>query len=225
MRQARQLIEEACRRAGREASCVRILAVSKRQPVEKIVDLSAQGQDDFGENYVQELAAKMTALEGRGLRWHLIGHLQKNKIKLVSGRCALIHSVDSLALAEALNRRAGERGLTEKILLQVNVGEEITKEGFSPEKLRQDAALIFALPHLEIQGLMTMPPLQNDAEQNRPFFRRLRELAAELRARHSTARHPLRELSMGTSHDFVVAVEEGATLVRLGTVLFGERAG
>lgn len=212
----------ACERADRAATDAKLVAVSKKQPVEKILALAGEGQVDFGENYPQEFLVKVTELANRGLRWHLIGHLQTNKVKMVVGQCELIHSVDSLSLAETIGRRAVAAGLTQRILLQVNVAGEESKEGWDVAGLRANLPAIAALPGILLGGLMTMPPLQNDAETNRPHFRRLRGLLHELRP-VVDARHSWNELSMGTSHDFEVAIEEGATFVRIGTALFGER--
>lgn len=214
-----QKMKAACVRVGRDPGSVKLLAVSKLQPVEKILQLIAQGQKDFGENYPQELSGKMETLKDqKDLRWHLIGHLQRNKLKLVSGRCELIHSIDSLSLAQSLSRKAEEAGHLEKILLQVNVAGEASKEGFSAENLLELWPTISHLPALEIHGLMTMPPLQNEPEQNRHHFRETKNLLSKLKGGH-----PMNQLSMGTSHDFEVAIEEGSTMIRLGTVLFGER--
>jgi hypothetical protein len=221
--QVQEKITAACARSGRDPSKVKILAVSKLQSTEKILELAKQGQKDFGENYVQELTEKMDALASRDFRWHMIGHLQRNKMKFVCGKTELIHSMDSLDLVKALDRRAAETNVTEKILLQVNVGEERSKEGFTMEELREDWPILSRLSYLTVHGLMTMPPLQNNAEENRVHFRKLREFLEELRSSPQALAHPLNELSMGTSHDFEVAVEEGATYVRLGTTLFGNR--
>lgn len=217
----RHRIAEACARSNRDPSSVKIVAVSKLQPSIKIRELHRQGQLVFGENYVQELVGKMDELKELPLQWHLIGSLQRNKVKLVSGKCDLIHSVDSPSLATNLDQRASDNGIVENVLLQVNLAGETSKDGFSPEKIQDIWPDLSRLSHLRIHGLMTMPPLQNNPEENRVHFRGLRELLTKLRA---TAKgHPMTELSMGTSHDFEVAVEEGATYVRLGTVLFGER--
>lgn len=216
-------VAKACERAGRKESEVSLLAVSKLQSEEKIRLLFQRGQRDFGENYVQELTAKMEALKDLDLRWHLIGHLQRNKVKFVSGRCRLVHSVDSLPLAEALQRKAAEGNLVERILLQVNLAGEASKEGFSADGLRAAWPALSALPNLRLHGLMTMPPLRNRPEENRVHFAQLRKLRDELRSRIDPSLHPMSELSMGTSHDFETAVEEGATWIRVGTLAFGER--
>lgn len=214
---------------GRDPATVRILAVSKLQPVEKIAELRQESQADFGENYVQELLLKQEALKDASIRWHLIGHLQKNKVKQITGRCHLIHSVDSFELAELLSRKAADAGVTEKILLQVNVGGELSKEGFSVDEFGRVLPQLATLSSLELHGLMTMPPLPkagsaspgDEVSANRVHFRRLRELLDATRFQVGT--HPWKELSMGTSHDWETALEEGATILRLGTVLFGAR--
>lgn len=218
--QVRQRVVLACQRSHRDSNSVRILAVSKLQPIEKIQELIGQGQQDFGENYVQELTQKMANLASENVRWHLIGHLQKNKIKHVLGHCDLIHSVDSTELAKALSSRSGDLKKPQRILLQVNVGGESSKEGFSPDDLVACFKEIKSLPGLSINGLMTMPPLQNSPDQNRPFFKMMAALRDKLSQNEA---HPLPELSMGTSHDFEVAIEEGATIIRVGTILFGDR--
>lgn len=201
----------------------RILAVSKLQPIEKIKYLFNQGQKDFGENYVQEALAKQDEFKDQtDLRWHLIGHLQKNKVKQVVGRFALIHSVDSLALAELISKKSSEQKLIQKILIEVNLAGENTKTGFQLTDLQRDWKALCDLESIEIEGLMTMPPLTENNEEVRPYFRKLKSLQKELKP-ITPARHSLAELSMGTSGDFEVAVQEGATIVRLGTILFGER--
>ncbi|MGZ3768826.1 MAG: YggS family pyridoxal phosphate-dependent enzyme [Bdellovibrio sp.] len=201
-----------------------VLAVSKLQPEEKIRALYKEGQRLFGENYVQEALDKIDHLQDlQDIEWHLIGHLQKNKAKYVVGKFALIHSVDSLELAEALSRQCVNKNVKQAILIQINLAKEETKSGFDEQNLKNSWSKLISLPSLQIQGLMTMPPLTENGEEVRPYFRELRELLNELRISTDLNRHPLRELSMGTSHDFKVAVEEGATIVRLGTILFGER--
>ncbi|WP_374077381.1 YggS family pyridoxal phosphate-dependent enzyme [Bdellovibrio bacteriovorus] len=201
-----------------------ILAVSKLQSEEKIRELYHEGQRHFGENYVQEALEKIEHLQDlKDIQWHLIGHLQKNKAKLVVGKFALIHSVDSLELAETLSRQCESKKVEQNILIQVNLAHEETKSGFDKESLLKGWKSLTALPHLNIFGLMTMPPLTEEGQEVRLYFRELRELKDSLTSQTDLKRHPLTELSMGTSHDFKVAVEEGATIVRLGTILFGER--
>lgn len=215
-------ILELCRQKKLSAATVKILAVSKLQPAEKINDLLDQGQIDFGENYVQEFKQKQEAFSEKNIHWHLVGHLQKNKVKLVVGRCHLIHSVDSVELAEEINKRAESAGLRQKILLQVNVAGENSKEGFDPEVLRDKIKNIFLLPHLEILGLMTMPPFVENPEDNRIYFRNLKAILKLLQSENGNP-PSFCELSMGTSQDYQVAIEEGATWIRLGSTLFGPR--
>jgi MAF protein len=191
-----------------------LLAVSKLQSTEQIRKLAADGQKNFGENYVQEALEKIAELKDLNLSWHFIGHLQKNKVKMIVGQFDLIHSVDSLELAKKISSVAASHGVIQKILLQVNLSQEETKGGFSENEFRQSLNEIQQLPSVQVTGLMTMPPLFSDPDDCRPYFRRLRELADET---------GLPELSMGTSSDYRVALQEGATWIRLGTVLFGER--
>jgi pyridoxal phosphate enzyme (YggS family) len=197
-----------------------ILAVSKMQSEEKIRALFAQGQRKFAENYFQEALQKQLDLKDLDIEWHFIGRLQKNKAKLVVGNFAVIHSVDSLALAQLLNEAAAKKQLQQKILLQINLAGEATKGGFTKENLLEQLPGIFSLPNLQVVGLMSMPPLAQNAEQSRPYFRELKEILVSLSNKHPL----LHTLSMGTSSDYKVAAEEGSTLVRLGTILFGERS-
>lgn len=199
-------------------SC-RILAVSKLQPVEAIRRLAGQGQLDFGENYAQEANDKQNVLRDLPLDWHFIGGLQKNKAKDVVGHFEWIHSVDSLSLAQVLSKKAVEKGVRQKVFLQMNLSHEPTKGGFSREQFEKDWKPLSQLQGLEMRGLMTMPPLFDDPSQARPYFRELRELRDQM----MKTRPAFDQLSMGTSHDYRIAAEEGATWVRLGTVLFGER--
>ena len=202
-----------------------MVAVSKLQPAEKIRSLHQEGQTLFAENYVQEAIGKQRELQDLDLEWHFIGNLQKNKAKDVVRKFDLIHSVDSLALAEALNRRfesaasATAQSPRQKILLQLNLAEELSKGGFSETEFERELPALLQFKHLEIAGLMTMPPLFDNPEDARPYFKRLREMRDQLRRSQPT----VQELSMGTSSDYLVAADEGATLVRLGTILFGER--
>ncbi|UXR64977.1 YggS family pyridoxal phosphate-dependent enzyme [Bdellovibrio bacteriovorus] len=207
-----------------KAHPAKVLAVSKLQPADKIRDLYSKGQRRFGENYVQEALEKQKLLADLpDIEWHLIGHLQKNKARMVVGAFHLIHSVDSLELAQTLNRQCETKGLQQKILIQVNLAQEESKDGFSKEKLLECWKSLTALVHLNIFGFMTMPPLTETGAEVRPYFVELRELRDQLKTMTDLQVHPLTELSMGTSHDYPVAVEEGATIVRLGTILFGER--
>jgi pyridoxal phosphate enzyme (YggS family) len=212
-------IDAACARAGRERSTVRLVAVTKTVPVPGIVEALAAGQQLFGENRVQEAMDKMQSVP-KAATWHLIGHLQRNKAKLAVGAFDLIHGVDDLALAAELNRRAGERKLTQAVLVQANLSDEATKHGAGEEALIPLLTSVAGLPHLELRGLMIIPPPVDDPEASRPWFRRLRAARDEAAAR---LRLPLAELSMGMTDDFETAIEEGATLVRVGRAIFGER--
>lgn len=207
-----------------QIGATKLLAVSKLQPVEKIRDLYSQGQRRFGENYVQEALDKQEALSDLAdIEWHLIGHLQKNKAKYVVGKFHLIHSVESLELAQVLSRQCESKNVQQNILIQVNLAHEETKSGFDKADVLKAWSELIRLPNLHIMGLMTMPPLTETGSEVRHYFTELRELRDELKKQTDTAAHPMTELSMGTSHDYRVAIEEGATIVRLGTILFGER--
>lgn len=200
---------------------VKVVAVSKLQPIAKIRALNLErAHIDFGENYLQEALAKIEELQTLKLRWHLIGSLQTNKVKFLKDHFALIHSIDSLKIAKKISEHAQAIQFRQPVLLQVNVASEDSKSGFTRAEFETHFAELKNLPGLEIHGLMTMPPLQDDAEINRPYFRALAELGRQLQSEIPGAR----ELSMGTSGDFTVAIEEGATWVRLGSMLFGERS-
>ena len=214
----RARIDAACCRAGRAPEDVVLISVSKGQPAAAAEEAYAAGLRDFGENRVQEALPKIEALAARGVRprWHLIGHLQTNKARIASRAFDILHSVDSLRLAQALSRQAGEQV---PILLEVNVAQEATKFGFAPGELPQALSDISALPNLDVRGLMTVAPQTDDPEAVRPVFARLRELRDAL----AEGALGLRELSMGMTDDFEVAIEEGATMVRVGRAIFGER--
>ncbi len=215
----RAKIEAACRAAGRCPNEVELIAVSKRKPVSAVLEAFGEGQAIFGESRVQELLEKVGEVPA-GVRWHFIGHLQKNKIRRVLPCVEVFHGVDSLELAESINRIAEEEGLTPRVLLEVNVSGEESKQGFSPGALRRDVEAVMGLNRLVVGGLMTLAPYDEDPEAARPFFRQLRELRDELAAETGVA---LPTLSMGMSGDFEVAISEGATMVRVGTSIFGER--
>lgn len=223
--QIRGQIQQACAKSGRSPESVKIIAVSKLQSTEKIAALHTIGQKDFGENYVQELVEKVHRFSSSDIRWHLIGHLQKNKIKNILGVCSLIHSVDSLALAQKINQIAAEKSLQVNILFQVNVAGETSKEGLDPQILEQEWEQLSSLSNIKILGLMTMPPFTENAEDNRIYFRTLRKLCDRLIEKSAIVPYPgfMQELSMGTTQDYVVAIEEGATMIRVGTLLFGKR--
>lgn len=214
----RRRLEAAAGRSGRAASSVTLVAVSKTMPVEAIREAVAAGATILGENRVQEARDKIAALAGAA-QWHLVGHLQTNKAKLAVGLFDRIHSLDSIRLAQELDRHAGEAGRRLRCLIQVNVGGEAQKNGAPEEEVRPLLETASRLPHIAVEGLMAIPPFLSDPEAVRPFFRRLRVLRDEL-AREGFS---LPDLSMGMTHDFEVAIEEGATLVRVGTAIFGPR--
>jgi len=217
----RARIDAACRRADRSPAEVRLIAVSKIKPAQQIDAAFACGQRRFGESYVQEFRDKSPEVQSP-VEWHFLGGLQSNKVKYLRGKVAMIHSVDRLSLAEEISRQWQKIDQSVDILLQVNIGEEPQKSGCAPAELEALVRPVAELPNLRLCGLMCLPPNFADPEQVRPYFRRMRELAEQL----NRLRLPgvtLTELSMGMSDDFEVAVEEGATLVRVGTAIFGER--
>jgi pyridoxal phosphate enzyme (YggS family) len=208
-----QRIQLAAERAGRHGSEIVLISVSKAIEPGRIEEALRAGQTIFGESKVQEARAKIPLVSSRA-RWHLIGHLQTNKARDAVALFDVIHSVDSLKLGEELNKWAERAGKTQAVLLEVNVSGEASKFGLKPEDLESTLKGVDQLPRLEVRGLMTVAPYAEDAAAARPYFRRLRELRDGL---------GLQELSMGMSHDFEVAIEEGATMVRIGTAIFGER--
>jgi hypothetical protein len=216
----RERIRRACARAGREPAAVTLVAVSKTCGASDVAAMHAAGQDIFGESYVQEALPKMDALAGLPLRWHFIGRLQKNKAKYLTGRFELIHSLDSIDLAHMLHQKNAALGLTQPVLAQVNLTGEASKAGCSREETLALAEAVAGMPGLALKGLMLLPPWHEDPEANRGLFAQARALKDELSARLGFA---LPELSMGMSNDLEQAVEEGATLVRVGTDLFGAR--
>ena len=213
-------IARAAAKANRSVDDVALVAISKTHDAEKVREAVEGGQLLFGESRVQEARVKIPDLPSN-LRWHFVGHLQKNKIRHALPLFELIHSVDSLALAEDVNRIAEEDGLHPRVLLEVNVAGEGSKFGFKPEMLRTEMESLLALPRLSILGLMTIPPLAEEAEVSRKHFIQLRELRDRLQTEFHV---DFAQLSMGMTQDFPVAVEEGATLVRVGTAIFGERS-
>lgn len=217
--EVRRALAEATARAGRAPGAVRLIAVSKGQPAEAIRAAWAAGQREFGENYVQELEQKAAALADlTDLRWHAIGQLQRNKVKSIVRIARCVHAVDRAELVAELDKRAGAAGVTIDALIEVNVSGEASKGGCAPEALGPLLDALRGAPHLRAVGLMTVPPAADDPAAARPFFARLRAL----RDAHGGAA-ALPELSMGMTHDFPVAVEEGATMVRVGTAIFGAR--
>jgi len=217
----RERIVAAEKRAARMPGSVELLAVSKKWSAEVIAEAAAAGQLAFGENRVQELVAKVPVL-APDLRWHLIGHLQKNKVKKVLPLVGDIHSIDSLSVLRAVDREAGKIGVRRRIFLQVNIGEDPAKHGFQAEELAENGVLeaCDGLENLDLAGLMTIPPFSETAEGARRYFAALRELRDKVTARTGTA---LPGLSMGMSGDYEVAIEEGATVVRVGSSIFGQR--
>ncbi len=213
-------IASAARLSGRDPASVELLAVSKTHPAEVIREAVEAGQLSFGENKVQEVLAKAPQLPGT-LRWHLIGHLQSNKVRKVLPLVHAVHSVDSLDLARDIHRIGGELGLRPKVYLEVNLAVESTKYGFTVAALRESLEAVCQLDRLDVQGLMCIPPYDPDAEKSRRYFVQLRELRDEL---EKSGGAPLPGLSMGMSHDFEIAIAEGSTVVRVGTAIFGERA-
>ena len=215
----REQIAHAAAKSSRSSNDVELVAITKTHPVEKVREAIDAGQTLFGENRVQEARAKIPELPSN-VRWHFVGHLQKNKIRQALPLFEMIHSVDSLALALDINRIAEEEGLYPRVLFEVNVAGEGSKFGFAPDHLREQMEALLALPRLSIEGLMCIPPLVEEAEGARRYFVQLRELRDSL---ENECNVKLPQLSMGMTNDFLIAVEEGATLVRVGTAIFGER--
>ena len=216
----RRRIEGAAKRSGRSASAVTLVAVSKTAPVEAVREAVAAGATILGENRVQEAHDKIEALAGAA-EWHLIGHLQTNKVKLAVGLFERIHSLDSIRLAHEIERHAGDAGRQVRCLVQVNAGDEEQKDGASEDEVRPLLEATNGMPHILVEGLMAIPPFLSDPEAVRPYFRRLRVLRDEL----ASDGFSLPDLSMGMTQDFEAAIEEGATLVRVGTAVFGPREG
>jgi PLP dependent protein len=219
LERVREQIAEAAAKVGRAVDEIKLVAITKTHPAEKVREAVEAGQTLFGESRVQEARAKIPELPSV-LCWHFVGHLQKNKIRHALPLFELFHSVDSLALAQDMNRIANEEGMHARVLLEVNVAGEGSKFGFKPETVRGEMESLLALPRLSVEGLMCIPPLAEEAEASRAFFAQLRELRDALE-REFDLRLP--QLSMGMTNDFMVAVEESATLVRVGTAIFGER--
>ncbi|HLO24753.1 MAG TPA: YggS family pyridoxal phosphate-dependent enzyme [Geobacteraceae bacterium] len=214
-------IAAAARKAGRDPAAVRLVAVSKTQPAAAVAAAARCGQLFFGENYVQELIAKAAEVT-EPVEWHFIGNLQSNKVRQIAGLARMVHSVDRLSLAQEIDRQWGKTGNVCDILVQVNIACEATKCGTATGELFHLVQDIARLTHVRVRGLMTMPPFFDDPEGARPYFRELQRLAAEIAAQ-GIAGVAMDELSMGMSGDFEVAIEEGATLVRVGSAIFGER--
>src|SRR6266403_1729312 len=220
LERVREQIAQVAAKANRNADDVELVAISKTHDAAKVREAVEAGQTLFGESRVQEARVKIPELPSNS-RWHFVGHLQKNKIRHALPLFEMIHSVDSLDVAQDINRIAGEQGMHPRVLLEINVAGEGSKFGFSPDKLRDQMEELLALPRLSILGLMTIPPLAEKAEASRKYFVQLRELRDRLQTEFHV---DLAQLSMGMTQDFAIAVEEGATLVRVGTAIFGERS-
>lgn len=224
LKQVEENIQAACDRSGRDRSEVTLVAVSKTKPVEDIQQIYDAGIRDFGENYVQELDRKIEALP-KDIRWHMIGHLQRNKVKYLADRhdsVVLIHSVDTYRLAEEINIQAKKRGIIIPILVEINIADEDTKFGISADDAMQLVKDIATLDSVRIKGLMTSAPNTDDAENNRPYFRRIKSLSVDI-ANQKIDNVSMDILSMGMTKDYQVAIEEGSTMVRVGTAIFGAR--
>lgn len=214
-------IQAACERAGRRRDEVTLIAVSKTKPVSDIYEVMETGIKDYGENKVQEMCDKMEVIQ-QPLNWHMIGHLQRNKVKYIVDKAALIHSVDSLRLAQQISQEALKKGVEANILIEVNVAEEASKFGLTTDEVIQMVTEIAKLPAIHIKGLMTVAPFTENSEENRPYFRNLKQLAVDI-AEKNIDNVTMSVLSMGMTGDYEVAIEEGATMVRVGTGIFGAR--
>ncbi len=221
-REVQEKVMQACQRSHRNPEDVTLIAVSKTKPLEDLRQAYEAGARDFGENKVQELTEKIPNLPS-DIRWHMIGHLQRNKVKYIVDKVYMIHSVDSLRLAEEISREAIKKNLTVKILMEVNVAQEDSKFGVPVEEAPQLAGEIAKLPGISLEGLMTVAPYVSDAEENRKVFSQLRQLAVDISGKNID-NISMNVLSMGMTGDYEVAIEEGASLVRVGTGIFGERS-
>ena len=221
VKEVEKKVEEACKRAGRERSEVTLIAVSKTKPVEMLQEVYDTGVRDFGENKVQEMMDKYEVMP-KDIHWHMIGHLQRNKVKYIVGNVTMIHSVDSLRLAEEISKESVKKDVCTEILIEVNVAGEENKFGFTPENVFPELEKMAALPNVKIRGLMTSAPFVENPEENRKYFRQLKQLSVDINAKNIDNIY-MDTLSMGMTNDYVVAVEEGATMVRVGTAIFGAR--
>lgn len=219
--EVRNRIDQACERAGRDPKKVTLIAVSKTKPLAMLEEAYAHGARDFGENWVQEIQEKVPLLP-EDIHWHMIGHLQRNKVKYIIDKVSLIHSVDSVRLAEEIEKQAEKHDVDMDILIEVNMAEEETKFGLKKDEVIQMVKECAKLPHIHIKGLMTIAPFVENPEDNRQYFKAIRELSVDI-SRENIDNVSMGILSMGMTGDFEVAVEEGATLVRVGTGIFGER--
>lgn len=223
LEKVKERIEKAALRAGRGGDEIKLVSVTKGVGAERIIEAARCGATTFGENYAQEFRDKHNALEkilGAEIEWHFIGGIQRNKVKYIVGKISLIESLDGVSVAEEINRRAEKLGIRIPVLVQVNTGGEETKGGVEPEQVEDFLIEMKRFPQIHVKGLMTMPPFFDDPEKARPYFRMLRDLRDKLQRSFPD----LQELSMGMSADFEIAIEEGATIVRIGTAIFGPRA-
>lgn len=221
IQEVRKNIKEACERAGRVPEEVQLIAVSKTKPIEMLQEAYHTGVREFGENYVQELVDKIEVLPP-DIHWHMIGHLQRNKVKYIVGKVKLIHSVDSFRLAEEINKEALKKNVQADILIEVNVALEKNKFGFTLENAAEEIERMSDFSNVTIKGLMTSAPFVANPEENRKYFRQLKQLSVDINAKNIDNVH-MDILSMGMTNDYIVAVEEGATMVRVGTAIFGAR--
>ena len=221
LEQVRKNIEEACRAVNRDPGEVTLISVSKTKPVSMLQEAYDAGARVFGENKVQEIMDKYPQLPS-DIRWHMIGHLQRNKVKYIVDKVALIHSVDSVRLAETIDKEAEKHGVIANILIEVNVAKEESKFGLMPEEVPEFVEKIAGFPHIRVKGLMTIAPFVENPEENRPIFAHLRKLSVDI-AKKNIDNITMSILSMGMTNDYQVAIEEGATMVRVGTGIFGAR--
>ncbi len=221
LREVELNIQKACERAGRSRNEVTLIAVSKTKPISMLEEIYGEGIRHFGENKVQELCEKYENME-KDIKWHMIGHLQRNKVKAVIDKATLIHSVDSVRLAETIEQEAVKKDIIVDILIEVNVAEEDSKFGLKVDEVMEMVETIATFPHIRIKGLMTIAPFVADPEENRPVFAALRKLSVDI-AKKNIDNVNVEILSMGMTNDYQVAIEEGATIVRVGTAIFGER--
>ncbi|MBR3245564.1 MAG: YggS family pyridoxal phosphate-dependent enzyme [Lachnospiraceae bacterium] len=219
--EVKQRIAAACRKCGRREEEITLIAVSKTKPVSEIMEVYDAGQRVFGENRVQEMCEKIPAMP-EDIQWHLIGHLQQNKVKYLMPRTAMIHSVDSVRLAQTISKEAVKHGIVMPVLAEVNAAEEESKFGVTLQELEGFLKEISTLPGICVKGLMTVAPFVDDPEENRPVFRALRQISVDINNKNINNIY-LSELSMGMTNDFEVAIEEGATMIRIGTAIFGSR--
>ncbi len=216
-----QNIKRACLKAGRERSEVTLIAVSKTKPIEDLNAVYELGERNFGENKVQELCGKIEAMPS-DIKWHMIGHLQRNKVKYIVDKVALIHSVDSLRLAEEISKQAIKKDVNVDVLIEINIGDEESKFGVSTEEVIALVSDVAKLPNISVKGLMCVAPYVVDSEENRAFFHKIKDLSIDIQDKNID-NVSMNVLSMGMSNDYEVAIEEGATMVRIGSNLFGKR--